>query len=74
MYRARWQQLIANRNSLPFVEVATWNDYGESHYIGPMTGLAPKGATYVTRKSSNCNSDLELPLIRDYYSPKRSSR
>ncbi|KAG9091362.1 hypothetical protein FS749_016601 [Ceratobasidium sp. UAMH 11750] len=22
-YRARWQQLIANRNSLPFVEVAT---------------------------------------------------
>ncbi|KAF8600437.1 glycoside hydrolase family 71 protein, partial [Ceratobasidium sp. AG-I] len=52
-YRARWQQLIANRDSLPFVEVATWNDYGESHYIGPMTGLAPAGATYVTPKNDH---------------------
>ncbi|KAG8712392.1 hypothetical protein FRC08_014664 [Ceratobasidium sp. 394] len=31
-YHACWQQLIANRNSLPCVEVATWNDDGESHY------------------------------------------
>ncbi|KAG9099466.1 hypothetical protein FS749_001212 [Ceratobasidium sp. UAMH 11750] len=31
-YHACWQQLIANRNSLPCVEVATWNDYGKSHY------------------------------------------
>ncbi|QRV96019.1 alpha-1,3-glucanase [Ceratobasidium sp. AG-Ba] len=52
-YRARWQQLIANRNSLPFVEVATWNDYGESHYIGPMSGLAPAGANYITPKNDH---------------------
>ncbi|QRV75654.1 alpha-1,3-glucanase [Ceratobasidium sp. AG-Ba] len=47
-YRARWQRLIQNRDSLPFVEVATWNDYGESHYIGPLTGSPPKGANYIT--------------------------
>ncbi|KAG9091296.1 hypothetical protein FS749_016644 [Ceratobasidium sp. UAMH 11750] len=52
-YRARWQQLIANRDSLPFVEVATWNDYGESHYIGPMSGLAPAGANYITPKNDH---------------------
>ncbi|KAF8600771.1 hypothetical protein BDV93DRAFT_559074 [Ceratobasidium sp. AG-I] len=34
-------------------QVATWNDYGESHYIGPMTGLAPAGATYVTPKNDH---------------------
>lgn len=36
MYRSRWEQLIENRDSLPFVEIASWNDYGESHvsFIG----------------------------------------
>ena len=58
-YRARWQQLIANRDSLPFVEVATWNDYGESHYIGPRTGSLPEGDNYVTRKSLIVNLILD---------------
>ncbi|CUA67565.1 hypothetical protein RSOLAG22IIIB_07439 [Rhizoctonia solani] len=48
MYRQRWQQLISNRDSLPFVEVATWNDYGESHYIGPMSGEWPSDVKYIT--------------------------
>jgi hypothetical protein len=30
MYGGRWQQLIQNRDALPFVEVVSWNDYGES--------------------------------------------
>ncbi|KAF8685415.1 Glycoside Hydrolase [Rhizoctonia solani] len=47
-YRQRWQQLISNRGSLPFVEVATWNDYGESHYIGPMSGAWPSDVKYIT--------------------------
>ncbi|KAG8700281.1 hypothetical protein FRC09_006065 [Ceratobasidium sp. 395] len=52
-YRARWQQLISNRDSLPFVEIATWNDYGESHYIGPMDGLAPAGTDYITPQNDH---------------------
>lgn len=30
MYRSRWEQLIKNRDSLQLVEVASWNDFGES--------------------------------------------
>ncbi|KAI0778002.1 glycoside hydrolase family 71 protein [Irpex lacteus] len=32
----RWEAIVANRTSIDFVEVNTWNDYGESHYIGPI--------------------------------------
>ncbi|CAE7215672.1 unnamed protein product [Rhizoctonia solani] len=53
MYRQRWQQLISNRDSLPFVEVATWNDYGESHYIGPMSGLWPSDVKYITANNDH---------------------
>ncbi|KAG9127781.1 hypothetical protein FRC07_009369 [Ceratobasidium sp. 392] len=47
MYTNRWTQLIQNRNSLPFVEIGSWNDYGESHYIGPLTGSVPANTAYV---------------------------
>ncbi|QRV92832.1 alpha-1,3-glucanase [Ceratobasidium sp. AG-Ba] len=47
MYTDRWRQLIQNRNSLPFVEIGSWNDYGESHYIGPLNGSIPAGTSYV---------------------------
>ncbi|KAB8229064.1 hypothetical protein ETB97_001795 [Aspergillus alliaceus] len=30
----RWQQILTL--SPRFVEIVTWNDYGESHYIGPL--------------------------------------
>ncbi|KAG8688646.1 hypothetical protein FRC08_011317 [Ceratobasidium sp. 394] len=52
MYRGRWDQLIQNRASLPFVEIGSWNDYGESHYIGPLTGSIPANTNYV-----NANTD-----------------
>ncbi|KAJ7134075.1 putative alpha-1,3-glucanase/mutanase [Mycena crocata] len=31
----RWVQILALKPT--FVEVVTWNDYGESHYIGPLS-------------------------------------
>nr|POE89918.1 glucan endo-1,3-alpha-glucosidase agn1 [Quercus suber] len=45
MWSRRWQQTL---EILPeFVEIATWNDFGESHYIGPIfdSGL-PSGDGY----------------------------
>ncbi|KAL7419081.1 hypothetical protein Q5752_005917 [Cryptotrichosporon argae] len=32
----RMEALIGMRNSFPFVELISWNDFGESHYIGPI--------------------------------------
>lgn len=43
----RWQQ---TQQILPeFVQIVTWNDYGESHYIGPIVegGIPSGAATYV---------------------------
>jgi len=44
---ARWEHLIANRAQLDMVEVLTWNDYGESHYIGPIEGAQPMSEAWV---------------------------
>ncbi|KAM0254380.1 hypothetical protein ACHAQJ_006849 [Trichoderma viride] len=31
----RWQQVL--QQGFPMVEIITWNDYGESHYVGPLS-------------------------------------
>lgn len=35
LWISRWERLIANREHVDLVEILTWNDFGESHYIGP---------------------------------------
>lgn len=39
--------MIANRDKVDVVEVITWNDYGESHYIGPIEGSQPNSQAWV---------------------------
>ncbi|WEW56046.1 vacuolar aminopeptidase 1 [Emydomyces testavorans] len=45
LWHDRWQQIIELQPAL--VQIITWNDYGESHHIGPVykTGI-PKGAEW----------------------------
>ncbi|KAJ7697799.1 glycosyl hydrolase family 71-domain-containing protein [Mycena rosella] len=43
----RWEVLIQNRQQVPIVEVITWNDYGESHYVGPIEGAQPNSQAWV---------------------------
>jgi len=42
LYPRRWEQIVTMRPEL--VEIITWNDYGESHYIGPIDGALPDGS------------------------------
>ena len=44
MMSQRWEQLISQRASIDQIEVLTWNDYGESSYIGPIAGDMPSEA------------------------------
>lgn len=37
----RMEQIIAMRNKVDMVEIISWNDYGESHYIGPIRADQP---------------------------------
>lgn len=47
LYNKRWETIIANRSSIDIVEIVTWNDYGESHYIGPIEGDQPNSQDWV---------------------------
>ncbi|KAI8994112.1 glycoside hydrolase [Trametes punicea] len=44
LYVRRWETLIANRDKVDIVQLLTWNDFGESHYIGPIQGNLPPGS------------------------------
>jgi Glycosyl hydrolase family 71 len=35
------------RDQVDIVQVVTWNDYGESHYIGPIKGAQPNSQAWV---------------------------
>ncbi|MCJ1359083.1 MAG: hypothetical protein MMC33_009083 [Icmadophila ericetorum] len=44
LWHTRWQEAIQLQPD--FVEVLTWNDFGESHYIGPIVSSGiPSGST-----------------------------
>lgn len=47
LFCQRWELLIQNRASVDIAQVLTWNDYGESHYIGPIAGAQPKSEAWV---------------------------
>lgn len=41
LYSQRWEMLLGMRDQIDQVEIISWNDYGESHYIGPIKGDQP---------------------------------
>ena len=47
LFADRWESLIANRSVIPFAEVITWNDYGESSYVGPIHKDQPMSHSWV---------------------------
>ncbi|TFK45555.1 glycoside hydrolase family 71 protein [Heliocybe sulcata] len=47
LYPRRWQNLVSLRDKVDIVEIVTWNDYGESHYIGPIEGAQPNSQAWV---------------------------
>ncbi|KAI0827200.1 glycosyl hydrolase family 71-domain-containing protein [Trametes gibbosa] len=47
LFAARWEQLVQNRTAVPFTEVVSWNDFGESHYVGPVSGVQPMSQAWV---------------------------
>ncbi|KAG6830981.1 hypothetical protein H0H87_006632 [Tephrocybe sp. NHM501043] len=47
LYSKRWESLISARDQVDIVQILTWNDYGESHYIGPIKGAQPNSQAWV---------------------------
>ena len=47
LYPSRWESVINDRNNVDLIELLTWNDYGESHYIAPVKGDQPNSQAWV---------------------------
>ena len=47
LFAARWEQLLAHRARVDIVQVISWNDFGESHYVGPVEGAQPGSQAWV---------------------------
>ncbi|OJT10982.1 Glucan endo-1,3-alpha-glucosidase agn1 [Trametes pubescens] len=47
LFAQRWEMLVQNRSSVALAEVLTWNDFGESHYVGPVEGVQPMSQGWV---------------------------
>ncbi|EIW56052.1 glycoside hydrolase family 71 protein [Trametes versicolor FP-101664 SS1] len=47
LFAQRWEMLVQNRTSVALAEVLTWNDFGESHYLGPIEGIQPMSQGWV---------------------------
>jgi len=43
----RWEYLLAYRHAIDIVQVISWNDYGESHYLAPVRGAQPNSQAWV---------------------------
>ncbi|KAJ3715962.1 glycoside hydrolase [Lentinula guzmanii] len=47
LFVRRWEQLVTMRDRVNIVQIISWNDYGESHYIGPIKGAQPNSQSWV---------------------------
>ncbi|KAK5994768.1 Mutanase [Cladobotryum mycophilum] len=62
----RWQQVLTQ--GFPMIEIVTWNDYGESHYIGPLNSkhYDDGGSKWVNDMPHDGWLDLAKPYIAAY--------
>jgi glucan endo-1,3-alpha-glucosidase len=49
LFATRWENVVRTRASIDIVQLLTWNDYGESHYLKDPTpaDAMPPGTTWV---------------------------
>ncbi|KAJ3534356.1 hypothetical protein NMY22_g6963 [Coprinellus aureogranulatus] len=48
LYVKRWESIVESRLQVDIIQILSWNDFGESHYIGPLTNDQPKDTTWTT--------------------------
>ncbi|KAJ7902958.1 glycosyl hydrolase family 71-domain-containing protein [Mycena leptocephala] len=62
----RWNELLKLGPS--FIEIVTWNDYGESHYVGPLSSKHQDdgGSKWVNDMPHNAWLDMAKPFIAAY--------
>ncbi|KAJ6019403.1 hypothetical protein N7522_001470 [Penicillium canescens] len=66
LWYKRWREILITKPR--FVEIITWNDYGESHYIGPLSSphTDDGSSKWVTDMPHNGWLDMAKPFISAY--------
>ncbi|KAF2004700.1 glycoside hydrolase family 71 protein [Amniculicola lignicola CBS 123094] len=64
----RWNEIINMESAPRFLEIITWNDYGESHYIGPLSSKHTDdgNSKWVNDMPHNGWLDMAKPFIKAY--------
>lgn len=65
LYTTRWEQIVQMQPD--FVEIITWNDYGESSYIGALDGATPYDATINSAQWVNGHDHTAWLELTKYY-------
>jgi len=63
LWLIRWKQILSMVNDLRFIEMLTWNDFGESHYLGPYE------TPHTDDGSSKWASGFDHTAMLDFASP-----
>ncbi|EFP74200.2 hypothetical protein PGT21_035773 [Puccinia graminis f. sp. tritici] len=66
LYINRWEELIAMPIQPDFIQIVSWNDYGESHYIGPIAGSPPAGTSWISGFDHQAWLDMTDYFIKWY--------
>ncbi|KAJ7243613.1 glycosyl hydrolase family 71-domain-containing protein [Mycena haematopus] len=66
LWYQRWNQLLQLGPN--FIEIVTWNDYGESHYVGPLSSKHQDdgGSKWVNDMPHDSWLDMAKPFIAAY--------
>ncbi|PQE07911.1 alpha-1,3-glucanase mutanase protein [Rutstroemia sp. NJR-2017a WRK4] len=72
LYAQRWQEILTLGPR--FVEIVTWNDYGESHYVGPLASPHVDDGNSKWTKNMPHGGWLQLaiPFIKAFHDSKPS--
>ncbi|KAF9031405.1 hypothetical protein BDZ89DRAFT_1158945 [Hymenopellis radicata] len=48
LFAERFEMLAGHRDHVDIVQIISWNDFGESHYVGPIEGAQPMSESWTT--------------------------
>ncbi|ORY77293.1 glucan endo-1,3-alpha-glucosidase agn1 [Protomyces lactucae-debilis] len=65
LFTTRWEQVVAMQPD--FLEIITWNDYGESSYIGPLNADFPYDSTLNSRQWCTGHEHTAWLELSSYY-------
>ncbi|KAI5452377.1 hypothetical protein NCC49_000937 [Naganishia albida] len=73
LYASRWQQILDDKFDPEFVQLISWNDYGESHYIGPILGAQPGSEAWTKNRDHDAWRLMTKYFVERYKGLGRSN-